>query len=314
MNVLVTGATGFIGKKLCEALVADGHNVCAVGRSKSLKSLNIQNLRKIEINTLDGNTDWSIALSGVDVIFHLAARVHVMNETSHDPLSDYLKINADGTENFAKQAEKHGVKKFIFLSTIGVNGDTTNITPFTEFDNPGPHNFYSISKKIAEEKLIKIASAQKMKIIIVRAPLVYGNGSRGNFLKLIKAVQLGIPLPFKNINNKKSFIYVGNLISALTVCMNHPRAAGIYLVCDDEVISTADLICKIAVKLGKKPRIFYMHFFLIKFLAKMTGNSQSFYRLVNSLTVDSSKIKYELNWNPPFSIDQGLQELAELKK
>lgn len=311
MKILVTGASGFIGKKLCEHLLKDGHEVVASIRNTNQQELLSNKIKFIHIPTINSMTDWSLALAGIDIVIHLAARVHVMNEMASDPLKEYLITNTDGTERLAIQAQEFGVKKFVFLSTIGVNGDSSPVESFTEFDNPSPHNPYSISKKIAEERLMEIANDKKMTIVILRAPLVYGKSNRGNFKALIDAVKIGLPLPLGGINNQKSFLCVGNLVDALKLCVENHRARGIYLVCDNEIISTPELIRKVASKLNRPARIFYLPYFLVKLAAKVTGNKASLDRLVNSLTVDSSKIRYELNWHPPLTMEEGLNEIID---
>lgn len=311
MKVLVTGASGFVGQKICQRLITDGFEVVAAIRSNSQKTIFPPTVETKKIDTINSCTDWSNALYDVDVVMHLAARVHVMKETASDPLKEYLITNADGTQNLALQAQKSGVKKFIFLSTIGVNGDSSGNKSFTEFDNPAPHNAYSVSKKVAEEKLIIIAKSRAMEIVIIRAPLVYGKGNRGNFLNLVRAVKKGIPLPLNNLKNRKNFIYVGNLVDALVTCINHPKARGIYLVSDNEEISTPELIRKVSSKIEHPVRLFSFPTSLIKFAAFITGNSLNFERLANSLTVDSSKIRYELDWTPPYTMEKGLEETSQ---
>lgn len=308
MKVLVTGASGFIAKKLCEKLLADGHQVVGTVRSTE----HVKNLSSaidfFQIKSIDSKADWTQSLIGVDVVVHLAARVHVMHETATDPLKEYLAVNSDGTINLAKQAEKAGVKRFIFMSTIGVNGDFSGNKSFTEKDEPSPHNMYSISKKDAEDKLQVMSQNGEMRIVIIRAPLVYGKGNRGNFHALTKVVMKGIPMPLATVHNLKSFIYVGNLVDAIAVCSTHAAAKGVYLASDGEDISTAELIKRLYRTLGRSPRLFPFPFFLLQFIAFITGKSEVLNRLVNSLTLSNSKIRQELNWKPPYTMEEGLQE------
>lgn len=308
MKFLVTGASGFIAKKLCEKLLADGHQVVGTVRSIEQVKAFSPKLEIFQIKSIDSSADWTQALTNVDIVIHLAARVHVMHETATDPLKEYLAVNSEGTINLAKQAEKAGVKRFIFMSTIGVNGDASGNKSFTEKDEPSPHNMYSISKKNAEDKLLDLANKGEMRVVIIRAPLVYGKGNRGNFHALKKVVMRGIPMPLATIHNLKSFIYVGNLIDAIILCSTHNNAKGIYLVSDGEDISTPELIKRLYNTLGRTSRLFPFPFFLLQLAAFVVGKSEVLNRLVNSLTLSNSKIRQELNWKPPYTMSEGLKE------
>lgn len=308
MKVLVTGATGFIGRKLCERLMNDGHQVLAAYRSaEKMASLPV-GIETVQIISIGANTDWSEALVGVDAVVHLAARVHIMRETSADPLKEFTTVNVDATVRLAEQAIKAGVKRFIFMSTIGVNGGSSEKNSFTEADTPAPHNMYSISKKLAEDRLSEMVAGTGMELVMLRAPLVYGPGSPGNFRLLLRAVEKKMPLPLASAHNHKSFIYFGNLIDALATCTTHPKARGVYLVSDGEDISTPDLIKKLGTMLGKPTRLFPVPIFLIKLVGKIIGKYDAIDRLVGSLTIDSSKIRRELDWKPPYTMEQGLQK------
>lgn len=308
MRILVTGASGFIARQLCEKLISENFQLSGTVRSISKSPQAQTSIKFHEITTINGNTDWSVALKDIDVVVHLAARVHVTNETAADPLKEYLIVNAEGTKNLANQALQAGVKKFIFLSTVGVNGGISLEKPFTETDPPNPHNDYSTSKKVAEDYLNEISKNEAMSIVIIRAPIVYGPGNRGNFQTLVDFVSKGIPLPLASVSNKKSLLFVGNLVDAMVVCIKHPRAIGTYLVSDNEDISTPELISRIASTLSLPPRLFHFPLNVLKICATLLGKSTALERLTNTLVVDISKIKNDLGWSPRFNITEGLKK------
>ena len=262
MKVLVTGATGFVGLKLCSDLLANQIEVLATVRSSEQAAKLPKGAVPILIKSIDANTDWTSAFTGIDAVIHLAARVHIKQETAADPLSEFRMINTQGTIRLAKAAEEAGVKRFIFMSTIGVNGKSSGVKAYSENDIPAPHNMYSVSKREAEVQLEEIASKGKMVVVSLRSPLLYGPGDPGNFHTLLTAIDAGIPLPLSSVKNKKSFLYVANLSSALIACATHPNAKGIYLVSDGEDISTAVLVNRIASELRRPARLFYFPLFL----------------------------------------------------
>ncbi len=235
--VLVTGANGFVGKPLCLALFEQGQALRAAVRSENVQ---VENCEIGDIADISGQTDWRNALQGVKVVIHLAARVHVMKDASIDPLAEFRKINVEGTLNLAKQAAKAGVKRFIFISSIKVNGEHSDLDkPFTEADVANPQDAYGLSKYEAEQGLLLIAQQTGMEVVIIRPPLIYGPGVKANFKSMLHFVKRGIPLPFGNINNKRSFIYLGNLISLIMRCIDHPEAANqVFLVSDGDDLST----------------------------------------------------------------------------
>ncbi|KAF0220654.1 MAG: NAD-dependent [Geobacteraceae bacterium] len=254
---------------------------------------------------------------GIDTVIHLAARVHVMKEVASNPLSEFRKTNTEGTLQLAKQAAAAGVKRFVFMSTIGVNGNTSGCRAYTEDDKPAPHNPYSVSKLEAEIGLREISEKTGMEVVIIRAPLVYGPGNPGNFLSLLCIIAKGIPLPLASINNRKSFLYAENLADALACCATNPAAAGqTYLVSDREDVSTPELIRRVASALGRPARLIPFPTDLMRLAGRMLGKSSAVERLVGSLQVDNSKIQKELGWKPPFTMQEGLQSTAEwfLKK
>lgn len=311
-SIFITGATGFVGSALVWRLSKENFSISAA----VLEGDNIDHVstdvKTLSVAPLSDSSDYTAAMQGAEVVIHLAARVHIMNDTADDPLHEFRKVNRYGTECIARQAADAGVKRFVFMSTVGVNGNLSGNTPFTEDDRPRPHNPYSVSKFEAESALRKISEATGMQVVIVRAPLVYGPGNPGNFLSLLENVYKGIPLPFASVTNCKSFVYVENLADALACCAIHPDAAGqTFLVSDGEDISTPDLIRFLAVIMGKPCRLFPFPSSLMRLAGKALGKSNAVNQLLSSLQVDSSKIRNVLGWTPPFTLKQGLDKTAK---
>ena len=307
--VLVTGANGFVGRPLCEEMLRQGWRVRAAIRSS------IQMPHGVEIavvNDIDGDTDWTSALRGVDVVIHLAARVHVMKDAATDPLAAFLKVNLHGTENLAQQAVRAEIKRLVCVSSIKVNGEETrDQQSYTEEDMPAPQHPYGISKWQAEQALRRIAQESGLQVVIVRPPLVYGPGVKGNFSSLMAAIEKGRALPLAGAYNVRSQVYVGNLISALIACATHPAAAGqTYLVRDSENVSTALLVKKISVALGCNNRSFYFPEKLLRIAAATLGRADQINRLFGSLRVSDAKLRGELGWVPPYTLEQGLSATA----
>jgi len=243
-------------------------------------------------------------------VTHLAARVHIMNDTVTDPLTEFRKVNVDGTLKLARDAAVAGVRRFVYISSIKVNGEESSES-YTPDSPASPSDPYGISKWEAEVGLHKIASETGLEVVVVRPTLVYGPGVKANFLNMMKIICKSIPLPFASIRNRRSLIYVGNLVDALAVCATHPDAAGkTYMVSDGEDVSTPDLIRRTASALGVPVRLLPFPVSLMKLLGKLTGKGGVVNRLTGSLTVDSSKIRRELGWVPPFTMEEGLLETA----
>lgn len=311
MNVLVTGASGFIGLALCERLIALSIPFRAAIRSANKADNLPAGIDTVRIAALDSRTDWTQALAGIDIVVHLAARAHIMNENSTDSLSVYREVNVDGTRRLMQMSTAAGVKRFIFLSTVKVNGEKTAIS-YSEEDVPSPKDPYGISKWEAEEIIKRIACDTATEVVILRPPLVYGPGVKANFLQLIKTIERGIPLPLASVDNHRSFIYLGNLIDAIITCITHVKARGAtYLVSDGEDISTPELVRRIANALGCKARLIPVPVSLIRIGSRLTGRSSSADRLIGSLVVNSEKIRRDLAWDPPFSMEEGLKITAE---
>ena len=309
-NVLVTGANGFIGNALCRRMLAEGWHVRGAVRSLSPKAALPSGMDIVAIGSIGPSTEWETALEGIDTVVHLAARVHVMDESTADPVIAYREINVAGTMHLAQIAKFKEVRRFVYVSSIKVNGEG-RADPYTESDPPAPVDPYGISKFEAERELQSIAGKTGLEVVIVRPPLVYGPEVKANFLQLIKLINRGIPFPFAGVKNQRSMIFLGNLVDALFICITHPRAAGnTFLVSDGKNVSTPELIQKISLSLGKPARVFAVPPGFLRFLGKLTGKSEAVSRLLDSLTVDSTKIRTELDWKPPFSMEEGLKKTA----
>lgn len=307
MNVLVTGAGGFIGKPLCKQLAEDGVNVTGIVRSS------VEGLEhiKLVVKELDSDADLTAALVDVDVVIHLAARAHVTNETNANPIQAYFAQNVLATKHLASSAANAGVKRFIFLSSIGVNGNSSS-QPFTEMDEPNPVEDYAISKKEAEYELMRISKNTEMDVVIVRPPLVYGQNAKGNFATVLQLCQKRLPLPFGSLHNKRSFIYVKNLVDFLKIVVNHPRAANqIFLVSDGQDVSTSYLM-KSLIKFNRnKAKLISLPQVLLKLFFILIGKSAQYEKLSGDLQVNISKSKSLLGWEPPYSFDEGITQTAE---
>lgn len=308
MRFVVSGGSGFVGRALIERLAQSGNAIVEIGRSPSRGDID----QFFPINSFSADTSFKEALDGCEVIIHLAARVHVMHEHAADPLSEFLKVNLHGTTNLARQAAAAGVKRFVYVSSIKVNGEHTKSRPFTEADKPHPQDAYAISKWEAEQALQSIARDSGMEAVIVRPPLVYGPSVKANFVKLLQLVDRGVPLPLAKVRNSRSLVYVGNMVDALIACATHPAAAEqTYLISDGEDVSTPQLIDAVAKALHRPSRIFPVPIPLMRAAARLVGKSAAVDRLTQSLVIDSSKIRNELDWQPLYTMAQGLQATAE---
>ena len=306
MSVLVTGANGFVGTSLCSVLSASGLNVVAAVRSSSSNCQ--EYIRKIVVGNISPYTSWENALNNIDVVVHLASRVHVMDEITKDPLAEYRLINVTATENLARQCVNKGVKRFIFLSSIKVNGEKTDGKPFHPDDIPIPQDNYAVSKLEAEILLRKIEQESDMEVVIIRPPLIYGPGVKGNFLRLLKIVNIGTPLPLGKVSNQRSLVSLPNLCDLVRVCIKNPKAAGrTFLVSDGEDLTTSELLYKLSYMMNKPSRYFRFPVRLIRLAGKMTGKSLIVNRLCDSLQIDITSLKNTFDWTPPFSVDEGLR-------
>lgn len=313
-RILITGATGFIGSALSHGLLEAGHPVRGVVRdSKGVPhwaTPEPANFDWVILHDRSTERETNEALQGVQIVVHLAARVHVMVDDAPNPLREFQRVNVDWTERLARAAASQGVHRFVYLSSIKVNGEQT-VVPFTEQDPPKPQDPYGVSKWEAEQVLARVSMQTEMETVVVRSPLVYGPGVRGNFLQLLNIIRRGFPFPLASIRNQRSLVYLGNLVDALARCTQDPRAAGrTYLVRDGEDLSTPELVRRLGVAMGSKVCLWSCPTTFLYWMGQVAGKREIIDRLVGSLQVNSSKIQTELDWYPPFTVDAGLSETA----
>ncbi len=313
-KVLITGASGFIGQSLCKILIEAGYEVTACIRKNS-QVISNKNISIVRIDSLNQNNGWDSILKNVSIVIHLAARVHIMNkEDETSALELFRESNLNGTKNLALQAVNNQVKRFIYLSTIKVNGEQSD-RPFHSDDLSSPRDPYAISKWEAEQVLKQIAQENKMEVVVIRPPLVYGPGVKGNFLRLIKLVDYCLPIPLESVKNKRSMVNIDNLCDLIKVCIEHPKAKGeVFLVSDSRNLSTPELI-RIIAKCQQRPLfLFPLPLWILHFVAKLVGKNQEINRLCGSLQVNIHKNKQILNWTPRYSIEEGVQKTIAHQK
>ena len=308
MNILVTGSTGFVGSRVVESARERNWEVISVVR-KQIKPLT----NRFVVSSIDSSTDWSRAFDGVDCIVHCAARVHQMNESEQDALAAYRETNMFGTLNLAKQAADAGVKRFVFVSSIKVNGEFNDPNlPFEPNLNNTPQDPYGLSKYEAEVELAKLSKETGLEVVIIRPPLVYGPGVKANFLSMMRLIDKGIPLPFGAIKNQRSFVYLDNLSDLILVCCGHPSAPGhTFLVSDDHDVSTTQLMQTIAQAMGKSPLLIPIPMSWIQLGASVLKKQQIAQRVCGSLKVEIGSTKDILGWEPPVSFEQGIKRTVE---
>ena len=306
VKVAVTGANGFVGHILCKELIARGYSVRAVVRANIGR--NYGGMETVRIPDITLVADWGEILRDVEIVFHLAARVHIMQDDADLPLEKFREANVVASECLARSAFAAGVKRFVYVSSIKVHGEQTNDGDrFRESDTPMPEDPYGISKWEAEQMLHRVAMETGLEIVIVRPPLVYGPNAKGNFAQMLKVLTTGVPLPLASVRNTRSLIYIGNLVDALIVCAHHPLAAGkTYLVSDGEDVSTPDLLRKLGTAMTRTVRLLPCPIILLKLAGRIVGKSEQIGRITNSLCIDGTKIYRDLNWSPPFSLQEGL--------
>lgn len=310
--ILVTGSTGFVGAEIIKCLASSAHKIRASSRHKSLNLPD--NIDFFNSGDLGEAIDWRPALNQGDIVIHTAARVHVMNDDITDPLTEFRKINTLATLNLARQASKAGVRRFIFISSIKVNGEMTELyksfSPNDQFVLDDP---YGLSKYEAEQGLLALAKETGMEVVIIRPPLVYGPGVRANFASMMKWVNKGVPLPFGVINNQRSLIGLDNLVSFIIHCIDHPQAANeVFLISDGEDVSTTELLQKVAKAFGKQARLIPVPVSWMSYAARLIGKGDMTNRLFGSLQVDSSKARNLLGWKPVTTMDEQLKKTADV--
>jgi nucleoside-diphosphate-sugar epimerase len=310
-TVLLTGASGFVGKGVLKTAQKRSIKIRPVYRC--IDSTKAQS-NAVLVSALDGAVNWSQALEGVDVVIHAAARAHIMREEALDPLAEYRRVNVEGTLNLARQAASSGVRRFVFISSIKVNGEVTaQGRPFTADDTPAPEDAYGLSKAEAEAQLKQVARETGMEVTIIRPPLIYGPGVKGNFASLISWVRRGLPLPLGCVTqNRRSLVSLDNLVDLIMACVDHPKAANqTFLISDGNDLSTTELLREIGKALGRPARLLRVPAGLITFVAGLVGKKTISARLVGSLQVDIHKTCDLLDWKPSVAVDEGLRRAVE---
>jgi nucleoside-diphosphate-sugar epimerase len=305
--IVLTGANGFVGSDLIRHLCLMGFEVRACARKKI--DLTDYSFQQFNYNGIDGDTQWQQVLQGAQAVVHAAARVHILKEAALNPLAEFRKVNVKGTLRLARTAAEAGVKRFIFLSSIGVNGATTVVEePFTEMHQPKPQNAYALSKWEAEQGLQKIAAETGLEVVVIRPPLVYGFSAPGNFGSLVRAVQRGWPLPLGAVHNQRSLVALDNLVDFIVTCITHPQAANhTFLVSDGQDLSTTELLRGMAQEAGVSARLLPVPVWALQVGASLLGKGDVVQRLCGNLQVDISKARSLLGWVPPVSVEEGLR-------
>lgn len=307
-NILITGATGFVGRQLVTELLVQKFSVFAIVRDEgAVVPIGATKIIKGDLTTIK---DWLPVLQNIDIVIHLAGRAHIVDDSVADPLAEFRKVNTKASLKLAKQAAEAGVKRFVFISSVKVNGEITCLDkPFKPDDHFVPDDPYGLSKYEAEQGVMALAKETDMEVVIIRPPLVYGSGVRANFASMIRWVDKGVPLPFGAIHNKRSLVALDNLVSFIICCMKHPKAANeIFLISDGEDVSTTQLLKKVADALGKKTMLVPIPVELMRWVAKLFAKRGMANRLFSSLQVDSSKAYDLLAWEPMTSMDEQLQK------
>ncbi|MCQ4313542.1 SDR family oxidoreductase [Pseudomonas stutzeri] len=308
MRVLLTGATGFLGRRIIKQ----------IGQSKNISlsiavrsSGAVPDLSSYVVGDISANTDWNLAVARQDVVIHAAARAHIFKDEMGDPLAGFRRVNVDATLNLAKHAAQAGVNRFIFISSIGVNGNA-NTYPFTPDDQPNPAEPYAQSKWEAEQGLCRIRQETGMEVVTIRPPLVYGSDAPGNFGSLVRWIEKGVPLPLGTIHNKRSLVGIDNLVDLIIRCIDHPAAANqVFLAGDGYDLSTTELLRGVGEAMGKPARLIPIPAGMLQLGAILLGKKAMSQRLLGSLQVDISKTCELLDWKPPYTVEEGLRRCFE---
>lgn len=311
-RVLVTGANGFIGQAVCADLQSRGYRVLGAIR-KTPDAHQPAEVNCLVMGNIDERTDWKVALSGIDSVLHLAARVHMMRETAVDPLAEFRRANVALTLNLARQAALAGVRRFVFVSSVKVNGERTPIgQPFTAEDVPQPLDPYGISKLEAEQALMQLAEQTGLEVVIIRPVLVYGPGVKANFHEMMRWVLKGVPLPLGALDNRRSLVALDNLVDFIATCLSHPAAANqTFLVSDGEDLTIPNLLRRTAAAFGRPARLLPVPMFVLRVAGCLLGKGAVIQRLCDTLQVDISKAQRLMGWQPPVSVDAALRKIAQ---
>ena len=312
MKWLVTGASGFVGQALVARLAADpAATVLAASRSGA--AVLPAGVARVPAPALEAGADWGAALHGVDVVVHLAARVHVMQEQAADPLAEFRRVNVQGSLALGRQAVQAGVRRFVFVSSVKVHGEATVPGQALRADDPPqPEDAYGQSKREAEDGLRDLARGTGMELVIVRPPLVYGPGVRANFRALARAAGSGWPLPLGAVHNRRSFVALDNLVDLLVLCGTHPAAAGqAFLVSDGQDLSTTELLQGLARAQGRRARLWPVPVGLLQWAGRLSGRSAMLQRLCGNLQLDITKTRDVLGWVPPVGVDEALRRAMQ---
>lgn len=303
LKILVTGADGFVGRGVCDLLAQRGYTLVRAVRGPAAPG-------ELAIGEVNGETAWNVALQKApQAVVHLAARAHVMR-AANDDAGACRRTNVEGAVRLAEQCAAAGVRRFVFMSSVKVMGEGCE-RPYREDDAPAPVGTYAAAKWEAEQRLREIAERSGMELVVLRPPLVYGRGVKANFLSLLRAVDRRIPLPLGAVDNRRSLLYLGNLADAAALCLTHPAAAGkTYLLSDDEDVSSAELVRRLAEALGRSPRLVAAPPYWLHWAARLAGRGGAADRLLGSLTVDGRAIRTDLGWSPPYTMRQGLAATA----
>lgn len=314
-TLLITGASGFVGSALCQRLAAtEAFTPRAALRQGSRAP--VAGMDAVTVADLDAHTDWRAALEGVSVVVHTAARVHVMKETATDSLAEFRRVNVQGTLNLARQAAAAGVRRFIFVSSVKVNGETSQPgKPLHADDAPAPQDAYGVSKHEAEVGLHALAAETGMQVVVIRPVLVYGPGVKANFLSMMRWLERGVPLPLGAVHNRRSLVSLGNLVDLIISCVDHPAAAGqTFMASDGEDVSLSQLLRALGQALGRPARLLPVPAVLLHTAAALLGRRDLAQRLLGSLQVDIAKNHRLLGWRPPYTLKQGLAMTAHAFK
>lgn len=313
-RVLVTGASGFVGGHLCPELMAAGWTVRAVVRNPEAARRLPEGVEHFMISGIGSETDWAEGLEGVDAVAHLAGRAHVTHEESADPMGAYREVNVGGTRRLAEACSEAGVCRLVFVSSVKAVGEGAPVA-YTEETACRPEDAYGVSKLEAEGALAEVFTRTGLEAVVLRPPLVYGPGVKANFLRLLGLVERGLPLPFGSVKNARSMVYVGNLVGAILLCLEHPAASGgTFFVADGEPPSTRGLVMKMGEALKRPARLVPVPVPLLRLGGRVTGRSAEVDRLVGSLTMSTEKIRRHLGWSPRYSVDDGLRETVNWYK